>query len=108
MSAADKSKVDYLSVGYATCDTAAATKDKVATLDSTTKGFSLTKGAIVFVKYTNANTYSATTDNPITLNVGNTGAKQIRAYNNTIATGTNQSVYGKANYTMVYMYDGTY
>lgn len=91
-----------------TCTTAAATKDKVATVDSS---FSLTKGVRIGIKFSNTNTYSSATSNPITLNVNSTGAKNIW-YNSTHSgagnTGTNTTAYGAANIYSYYVYDGTY
>jgi hypothetical protein len=61
---------------------------------------------IVSIKYTNTNTYSSTADAPVTLNVNNTGAKEIY-YNTGLApTGTNTSVYGYAGRYVTYIYDG--
>ena len=92
-------------VYYGTCATAAATKDKVVSV-STDQKFTLKVGAVVHVKYTNTNTYSATADNKITLNVNSTGAKNIY-YGTGYSTGTNTVAFGAANYIMSYMYNGT-
>ena len=95
---------------YGTCATAAATKDKVVTLANTT-GWELLPGTIVGVKFTYTNTYASATDSPITLNVNNTGAKNIW-YNTTHSgagnTGVATQIYGAANRYYYYMYDGTY
>ena len=95
---------------YGTCATAAATKDKVVTLSNAT-GWELLPGTIVGVKFTYTNTYASATDNPITLNVNNTGAKNIW-YNTTHSgagnTGAATQIYGVANRYTFYMYDGTY
>jgi hypothetical protein len=56
---------------YATCATAAATQAKEATVVS--GSFTLTTGADVIIKFTNAQTYNGQP----TLNVGGTGAKNI-------------------------------
>ena len=56
---------------YATCNTAAATAAKVATI-TPSSNFSLEKGARVAVQFDNANTAGSPT-----LNVNNTGAKAI-------------------------------
>lgn len=53
---------------FATCDTAAATKAKVVTLD----GFVLFTGATILVQFTHANSAVLPT-----LNVNGTGAKNI-------------------------------
>lgn len=86
-----------------TCESAADATVKVATVDNS---FSLVSGVVVSIKYTNTNTYSATEESPITLNVNNTGAKQIY-YNASLApTGTNTSIYGYAGRYITYIYDG--
>lgn len=92
---------------YGTCSTAATTKDKVVTVSSD-QNFELKVGCIVGVKFTNSNTYSATADNPITLNVNNTGAKNIYYNNTSNYTGTSTIAFGYANRYNYYMYDGTY
>lgn len=92
-------------VYYGTCATAAATKDKVVSV-STDQKFTLKVGAVVHVKFTNSNSYSATVDNKITLNVNSTGAKNIY-YGTGYPTGTNTTAFGAANYIMSYMYNGT-
>ena len=60
---------------YGVCSTAAATAEKVLTLDN----FSLEEGAVIIVKFT----YSNSASNP-TLNVNNTGAKPIYSYGTTV------------------------
>lgn len=93
-----------------TCATAAGTKDKVVTLTDAT-GFELKAGVVVVVKFGYSNTYSSSTANPITLNVNNTGAKNIwyaGTHSGAGNTGTNTTVYGAYNYNNLYVYDGTY
>lgn len=90
---------------YATCDTAAATAAKVATVDPETTGFVLSKGTTVNVAFTNTN--SAAVAN-LTLNVNSTGAKAIKyIYNNTIANLPAVS-YLLAGAMYQFVYDGTY
>ena len=55
-------------MGYAVCDTAASTAAKTANIAN----YTLTEGALVTVKFTNANTASNAT-----LNISNTGAKPL-------------------------------
>ena len=93
---------------YGTCSTAAATQAKVATITDSGSSFSLYAGVNVFIKFTNTNSFSATAESPITLDVNNTGAKQIRGAATTIPTGTNTTFYGRADYINQYVYDGTY
>lgn len=94
-------------INYATCTTAATEQVKIATVYPTTKTFLLTQGVVVGVKFTNTNTYSATTSAPCRLNVNGTGAKNIYWSNTATPTGTNTTAFGRANYINYYMYDGT-
>ena len=102
-------KVMQRKTAYATCTTASDQQIKVATIDDPT--WVRQVGCIVGVRFTNTNTYSSTTSAPCQLNVNNTGAKNIY-YNNTHSgagnTGTSSMLYGLANRTNFYMYDGTY
>lgn len=104
----DKAKFDAMAfISYGTCTTAAGTQAKVATL--TNSNWSLKVGSLVGIKFTNNNTFNATASAQITLNVNNTGAKPIYGYGSATAnTGTNTTLYGRANYINYYMYDGTY
>ena len=92
---------------YGTCSTAAAEQNKIATINGNL-GFVLEIGTVVGIKFTNTNTYSATTDAPVTLNVNDTGAKNIYYNNSATPTGTNTKAFGYANRINYYMYDGTY
>lgn len=84
------------------CYTASDVKDKVATVDGY---FKLRKGVTVCVKFVNSNTYNATSDNNVTLNVNGTGAYNIY-YNNSNPTGTNQTALGYSNRYITYVFDG--
>ena len=101
MSANDKLKLDYTNIAYGTCSTAAATSAKVITLSGNTK-WTLQKGSVVIVKFTNTNTASS-----VTLNVNNTGAKRIWV-DRAVYTGTSAQYCGYANRNLIYVYDGTY
>ena len=84
---------------YGQCSTAAGTAAKAVTL-TTGKLGTLATGAVVAVYFTKAN--SAATP---TLNVNNTGAKQIRMVHGTAwETGSNW----KAGAVLTFTYDGTY
>lgn len=107
MSSADKTKVDNVNVAFATCSSAADAQAKVATVTSA-GSFQLKAGAIVFVKFAYNNTFSATADAHITLDVNGTGAKVIYGANSGALTGTNTTYFGRANYINQYVYDGTY
>lgn len=82
---------------YATCATAAATAEKNATLT----GFSLVKGARVFVTFSNPNTVAGA----LTLNVNNTGAKSI--YNELGAVSSSNQALFPAGRAIEFIYDGT-
>lgn len=101
MSAADKTKLNNTNIAYATCSTDAATAAKVATI-SGNSNWTLAVGSVVTVKFSNTNTASN-----CTLNVNNTGAKQIW-YNNAVYTAASVTICGFANRYIRYMYDGTY
>ena len=91
----------------ANCTTAANQQIKVATLtDSIGNGW-LQPGVVVFVKFTNTNTYSSTVANPCKLNVNSTGAKNIYYGDQVSPTGINVIAYGEADYVNQYVYDGT-
>ena len=94
-------------ISYGTCTTAAATAAKVVTLTDAS-GWELKQGASVAVKFSNTNTFSATAQDPVTLNVNNTGAKNIYYGGSANPTGTNTTAFGRANYVNTYVYDGTY
>lgn len=84
------------------CQTAGDVKDKVATVDGY---FKLRKGVTVCVKFANSNTYNATSDNKVTLNVNGTGAYNIY-YNTSNPTGTNGTAFGSSNRYVTYVFDG--
>lgn len=94
--------LNSVGTGFGTCTTAANARVKVVTINN----FVLTIGGIIGVKFTNTNTYSATADNKICLNVNGTGEKPIY-YSNGYTTGTETRIYGIANRTIFYMYDGS-
>lgn len=101
----------FTPIAFATCDTAAGTKDKVATITGNST-WTRTIGSIVAVKYSNTNTYDAnnTTSGTgsITLNVNGTGAANIYYGSTANPTGTNTAAFGYANRYIYYMWDGTY
>ena len=81
-------------VWYASCSTAAGTAAKTVSVSN----FKLATGAMVIVRFTVTNTASNAT-----LNVSNTGAKNIRYRNANISAG-----YLAANRTYLFVYDGSY
>lgn len=101
----------YTPIAFATCDTAAGTKDKVATITGNST-WTRKIGSIVAVKYSNTNTYDAnnTTSGTgsVTLNVNGTGAANIYYGATANPTGTNTAAFGYANRYIYYMWDGTY
>lgn len=86
-------------VCYGTCSTTASTKSKVV---SVSNSFELKSGTIIGVKFTYTNTASN-----VTLNVNNTGAKQIW-YNNSVYSSNSSDICGYASRINYYMYNGTY
>ncbi|MEE3417743.1 MAG: hypothetical protein VZQ62_00220 [Methanosphaera sp.] len=100
LSAADKKKLNYTNITYATCSTAAATVEKVITIQGN-ENWSLQQGAIIVVKFSATNT----ANNP-TFNVNNTGAKSVW-YNTAVIATSNKGYAGTANRPMIFMYDGT-
>ena len=84
---------------YGTCATAAATAAKVVVCGDYKQ---LVVGSIIGVRFTYTNTASG-----VTLNVNGTGAKQVR-YNTGVNTGNSNMLFGYANRTVFYMWDGTY
>jgi hypothetical protein len=97
-----KKKVDGVTfdqdiIHYATCSTAAATVSK--TVDCT--GFNLVTGAWIAVRFTVTNTGAVAN---LTLNVNNTGAKNIKYRNANLSSAGVLA----ANRTYMFVYDGTY
>ena len=86
---------------YATCDTAAATAAKVATVIGN-DNWTLQVGHIVMVCFTNPNSASN-----VTLNVNGTGAYPIW-YNNAEYTSTGTAYTGYAKRVIEYMFNGTH
>lgn len=84
-------------IHYGTCSTAAGTAAKTVSCS----GFTLATGARIAVKFTVTNT---ATNSSVTLNVNNTGAKNI--YYRGSATGWSNSVLA-ANRTYEFVYNGT-
>ena len=88
-------------ITYCTCDTAAGTAAKVATVVS--GNFTLFTGARIIVKFTNANSVASPT-----LNVNSTGAKSMKRYGTTaMSTGTTTTGW-VAGAVQAFTYDGTY
>lgn len=102
----DISEGDSTRIFRATCTTAASTAAKVATLQTSSRNFSLATGVRVAVTFTYGN--SATTP---TLNVSSTGAKTIAVASSatakTTGNGTTYNTWGPYE-TVLFTYDGTY
>ena len=94
----DKLKLDYTNIAYCTCDTAAATVEKIVKVVGNSN-WQLKAGSMIMVvgKYTN-------TANASKLNVNGTGAKSI-VYEGSVITNASWSI--TANRIMTYVYDGT-
>ena len=88
---------------YASCSTASAGQVKVITLDNSNE--TLNDGDIIYIKFTNSNSFSVSTGNEITFKIGNDNYN-IRIQE-TVATGTNTSVYGYAKRIIWYKIDKT-
>lgn len=86
-------------VNYGVCSTAASTRAKTVECS----GFMLATGAVIFVKFENAQSFAASTSSPVTLNVNDTGAKSVMLYGTTIAP-AGAWVAGEAK---CFVYDGT-
>ncbi len=89
-----------VSVAYATCSTAAATAEKIVTIQGNIN-WTLTIGSVIYVKFTETNT----AQNP-TLNVNDTGGMPIW-YSSAVITTSSLSCAGYANRVISYLYDGT-
>lgn len=87
-------------LSYGVCDTAADTAAKTVTVSD--DDFELKEGAVVFVKFINANSTASPT-----LNVNGTGAKPIYRYGTT-ASSTGTSTTGwRAGAVQIFIFDGT-
>lgn len=84
---------------YGTSSIGATTQAKTSTIDN----FVLTKGAVVCITFSTANTYSSA---KITLNVNSTGAKDIY-YNGAVTSSTN-TLFWNAGETVTFIYSGSY
>lgn len=88
-------------VAYGTCSTAGNVAEKIVTLHEDFKDWKLEVGAEVVVKSTYTNSASN-----VTLNVNNTGAKQIM-YRGALYTSAS-NILTNANQLIRYIFDGTY
>lgn len=87
-------------VYYGTCSTAQSTKTKVVTLINA-DGFKLATGVMVAIKFTYASAAST-----MTLNVNNTGAKNLVQYGTTAMSSTTSTNGWPANAVVPFVYDG--
>ena len=87
-----------ITLPYGVCETASGTAAKTVTVDN----FSLETGAVVLVKFTNANTNTSAT-----LNVNSTGAKSIKRYGTTAPGDGVTSNQIAAGAVIMFVYDGT-
>ena len=93
-----KSDSGHNHIYYGVCSTAAATAAKTVTVDN----FSLVTGAMVIVKFSEANSASSPT-----LNVNGTGAKPIYRYGTTAASTGASSTGWRDGAVQTFVYDGT-
>ena len=94
-------------ISYGTCTTAANVAEKVVIL-ADASGWELKQGASVAVKFSYTNSYEADVNDPVQLNVNNSGAKNIYYGDSANPTGTNPTAFGRANCVNTYVYDGAY
>lgn len=107
MSANDKKKLDKINTNnivYATCATAANEQVKTIVLDDSND--TLKDGDIIYIKFSNTNTFSATTDKKITFKIG-TDTFAIWKNGTDALTGTYASAFGVANRYHWYLVDKT-
>lgn len=102
----EKASISHTHEYYATCATARSDINKVATLAN----FTLTIGATVVVKFTDTAGTANPTSGNLTLNVNNTGAKEIGFFRNggKAAIKYISGAYFYNNLTHIFTYDGTY
>lgn len=85
----------HSTVYYGTCTTAAGTAAKTAGITD----YALNTGNVVYIKFTNGNTYNGVA----TLNINGTGAKSIA----TVGTTTTSRYFWKTGELVGFVYDGT-
>ena len=90
---------------FGTCIGQGANRVKAVTIED--NNWLLKVGCLVGVKFDENNSYNATSENPIQLNVNNTGGYPIYEANK-VPTGSSATRFGAAGYIIYYMYDGTY
>jgi len=88
---------------YAECATASTDIAKVVACD----GFVLEKGAIIAIRFTDTGTANPTSGN-ISLNINNTGAKNIVPKGNNTVLGYGWGWAFRTNQTWIFVYNGTY
>lgn len=106
MSVPDKKALDILKSPIATCATGRSTAAKVATLSN----FTLAVGTTIAVKFTDTAGTANPTSGNLTLNVNDTGAKNIGYFRNGAKSSIIYSSGGLFynNVTHIFTYDGTY
>ena len=97
----DLANLPTCNVAYATCETVAATAEKVVTVLGDDK-WTLESGRVVMVYFTTSNSASN-----VTLNVNGTGAYPLW-YNNAEYTSTGTAYTGYAKRVINYMFNGTH
>ena len=75
---------------------------------SADQDFRLQVGTVINIKFEDDNSYSVTENNPITLNINNSGAKPIYYQDTGEYLGTEPTAYGRQNHVNQYIYDGTF
>lgn len=105
MSSSDKKILDILKTPYVECTTSQATAAKTATLAN----FTLTMGSMVVVKFTDKSGTEPPSSTSLTLNINNTGAKNIVYTTNGVISpimgGTGLFSHG---HTHIFLYQGSW
>ena len=96
--------IGVFALPYGECSTAAATAAKTVTVQG---DFVLEKGAMVVVKFTNANSVASPTLNVTPKGGTATGAKPITRYGTTAASTGTTTTGWRAGAVQIFIYDGT-
>ena len=102
----DPEGIDIRSIiAFGDCESAADTQHKVVTM--TDNNWRRHIGCIIAVKFKYTNSYNATSENPITLNVNGTGDMNIRYAGSTTNPQPQPKIYGYAGRYTCFIWNGT-
>lgn len=102
-----KSSIVHSGNYFGTCTGQAANQKKTVTIASA-QNFVLEIGAVISIKFDANNTYSATAEAPVMLNVNSSGDITVYGGASGAVTGTNTTYFGRTDAINQYVYDGTY